>query len=531
MGSLTFLDTTLRDGAIAEEVNLSVGDKLHLAPLIDSLGPTYIEGGWPLVNPNDEQFFRHAAELNLGAKLVAFGATRRPQTRVDVDPGMQALLRCESPVVQLYGKVWPLHVESVLRTTLDENLRMLTESISFLKAQGKEVLIIAEHFYDALEANRDYALTFAREAVSAGSDILTLGDSNGRTLPPAVAEGTRLALEIAGKIPVGFHLHNDCGLALANAVAALDAGATHAQGSVNGYGARSGITDLTSLLPIIKLIMHKDIVTDEQLARLTHVARTVAEWLGLGDEIRDRPFVGTRVFAHKTETHVAAVMNNPEAYEAVPPSTVGNQRRLIIPGVGRPAYLARIAEQYGLDLREETAANRAILKELRRLESEGYSFDDAPASLEWRLGVLSGRFTPVLDVERLRLFETLRAREVPTSEAALRFAGPDGAEYAAAEGDSPVDALMGVICQALERLGDESRSTFARRLKLRSLRGRTLNDDPDPLRLRVSLTLSDGERDWTTVGLSRDFIQAVWQAMLDGIEYGLATRPVDAAAP
>ncbi|HEX2863485.1 MAG TPA: citramalate synthase [Deinococcales bacterium] len=529
MASLTFLDTTLRDGAIAEEVNLSVADKLHLAPLIDSLGPTYIEGGWPLVNPADEEFFRHAAEANLNAKLVAFGATRRPETRVDVDPGMQALLRCETPTVQLYGKVWPLHVERVLRTTLDENLRMLTDSISFLKAQGKEVLIIAEHFYDALEANREYALTFAREAVSAGVDILTLGDSNGRTLPPAIAAGTKMALEIAGDVPVGFHLHNDCGLALANAVAALDAGATHAQGSVNGYGARSGITDLTSLLPIVKLIMNRDIVSDEQLARLTSVARSVAEWLGLGDEIRDRPFVGQRVFAHKTETHVAAVMNNPEAYEAVPPSTVGNQRRLIIPGVGRPAYLARIAEQYGLDLREESAANRAILDELKRLEQEGYSFDDAPASLEWRLGVLSGRFAPCLDVERLRLFETLRSREAPISEAALRLAKGRDSEYVAAEGASPSEALIGVIRRALDLAGDTDRAGYVHRLKLRSLRARTLNDDPDPLRLRAAMTLSDGERDWTTVGLSRDFIQAVWQALLDGVEYGLATRPAKPA--
>ena len=524
MAAITILDTTLRDGALTEDVNLSVADKLRLAPLIDSLGVTYIEGGWPQVTPSDIDFLRQAADLNLKARLVAFGPTRRPETRPERDSGMRALLDAGTPTVQLYGKVWPLHVEKVLRTNLDENIVMLRESIEYMRGHGKEVLVIAEHFFDGYRDNPEYAMRFVRTALECGADILTLGDSNGGTLPGGITEGVSRTLELAEGTPVGFHVHNDCGLALANAIAAIEAGATHAQGSVNGYGARNGITDLTALIPLMKLRMGLEVVTDEQLERITPVARTIAEFVGLGAQMRDRPFVGQKVFAHKTETHIAAVLSNPEAYEPIPPQKVGNQRRMVIPSVQRPAYLARIAEAYGVDLRVQSAANSAILAELKRLEDEGYSFEDAPASLELSLGLLSGHFQPVLHVERVRLFETIRERERPVVEAALRVRIGDETEYVAAEADAPGEALLSVIRSALDLARDRTLGEYARRIRIESFRARTLHQHPNPMRIRASLSFTDGQREWTTIGISHDFIQAAWKALIDGVEYGLVTR-------
>lgn len=523
-GPLTILDTTLRDGALNEDVSLGLRDKLRLAPLIDSLGVHLIEGGWPQVFPDDLEFFREAAELGLRARLVAFGATRRPETRPDRDAGLRALLAAGTPVVQLYGKVWPLHVEKVLRTTLDENLAMLRDSVALLKSAGREVMVIAEHLFDARRSSPDYADRFLEAALEAGADLLTLGDSNGGSLPEEVAAGVRRALELSGTVPVGVHLHNDFGLALANALAAVEAGATHVQGSVNGYGARNGITDLTALLPILKLRLGLDVVSDEQLARLTPVAHEVAELVGLGG-MDDRPFVGHRVFAHKTETHVAAVLSDPEAYEPITPERVGNQRRIVIPGVSRPAYLARVAERYGVDLRVQSAANARILTELRRLEDEGYSFEDAPASLELAVGRLTGRFTAVLGIERVRLFEVIRGRDRPVVEAALRARVGDEDAYVAAEADGPVAVLLQVLRDALETSRDRVVAAYSSRLEVRSFRVRTMSGRGDDLRVRAAFTLGDGQREWSTVGISVDLIQAVWSALLDAVEYGVLTRP------
>lgn len=521
---VTILDTTLRDGALNEDVSLSVRDKLRLAPLIDSLGVDLIEGGWPQVFPHDLEFLREAADLGLRARLVAFGATRRPETRADRDPGLRALLAAGTPVVQVYGKVWPLHVEKVLRTTLDENLAMLRESVTLLQAEGREVMVIAEHYFDARRSDADYADRFLEAALEGGASVLTLGDSNGGSLPEEIAGGVARALELAGGRTVGMHAHNDFGLALANALAAVRAGATHVQGSVNGYGARNGITDLTALLPILNLRLGLGVVSDEELTRLTPVAHAVAEIVGLGG-MAERPFVGHRVFAHKTETHVAAVLSDPHAYEPVPPESVGNQRRLVIPGVARPTYLARVAETYGVDLRVESAANARILAELRRLEDDGYSFEDAPASLELALGRLTGRFGSVLGVERLRLFEVIRGRDRPVVEAALRARVGDQNGYVAAEADGPVAALLQVVRDALELSSDPAVRAYGAQLSVLAFRIRTLSGRTEDLKVRASFAMTDGAREWNTVGVSSDLIQAVWKALLDAAEYGVLTRP------
>ena len=524
MKPITILDTTLRDGALAGDVNLSVDDKLRIAPLIDSLGVTYLEGGWPQVFPRDLEFFEQVLELNLQAKLVAFGATRRPETLVTRDAGLQRTLEANTPVVQLYGKVWPLHVEKVLRTTLEENLKMLAESLEYVKNAGREVLVICEHFFDALPSSQEYAMLFVKTALEAGADTVVLADSNGASLPKFVSDGVMRVLEIAGDRAVGVHLHNDFGLALANALAALEAGATHLQGSINGYGARNGITDLTALLPIMKLKLGLNVISDTQLTRLTPVALEIAERVGKAAGMEDAPFVGRRVFEHKTDTHIAAVLSSPEAYEPIPPEKVGNQRRMIIPGISRPSYLARIAEQYGVDLTDASASSGRILAELKQLEDEGYSFEDAPASLELALGQLTGRFPKILSVERVRIFDAIRGRDRPVVEASLSVRVGLENEYVAAEAAGPVKALLEALKRALELSHDIGMRDYAKTLEASGFRGRSVQARAEPLKVRVAITVSDGTREWTCVGISLDLIAAVWKALVDAVEYGLATR-------
>lgn len=296
------------------------------------------------------------------------------------------------------------------------------------------------------------------------------------------------------------------------------------QGSVNGYGARNGITDLTALLPILRLKLGLDVVSAEQLARLTPVALEVAALVGKSEQMDDAPFVGRRVFEHKTDTHIAAVLSSPQAYEPVNPELVGNVRRLIIPSVGKPSYLARVAEQYGIHLTDGSASSQRILAELKRLEDEGYSFEDAPASLELALKQLTGEFHKVLSVERVRLFDAIRGRDRPVVEASLSVRVGIEEEYVAAEASGPVKAFLKAIKAAISLAEDKEVAKYASRLEAISLRVRSINQKDEELRVRAAVTISDGQRDWTCVGISQDLLQACWKALVDAVEYGMATR-------
>ncbi|AFZ66164.1 citramalate synthase [Deinococcus peraridilitoris] len=514
--TLTILDTTLRDGALTEDITLTVEDKLRLAPLIDSLGVHYLEGGWPQVEGRDLNFFEQVGDLGLKARITAFGATRRPETVVKRDRGMQLLLETAAPVIHLYGKVWTLHVEKVLGTTRDENLAMLRDSVGLMKEAGREVIYTAEHYFDGFREDREYALANLKAAVESGADIISLGDSNGASLPELIQEGMRAARDTVGSAVLGLHLHDDLGLALANTLAGLGAGAAHVQGTVNGYGARTGITDLCILLPILKLKMGVDVVSDEQLARLSDVARRVAEIVGLGEQMDHHPVVGRKVFAHKTQTHVAAVLSAPQAYEAIEPERVGNTRRLLLPGLTRPTYLQEIARQYGVDLSSDSAANAHILSVLKGLEDQGYTYEDASASLELRLAALTGHATLQLGVERLRLFEVIRGLNQTVVESSLKVRVDGETLYVGAEGREPLEALYLVLIEALR--GSPGLREKADGLRLGRARIRNLA----PGKVRVTVSFTGTGREWTTVGIDQDVIRAMWTALLDGVEYGIS---------
>lgn len=526
MGRVTILDTLLRDGALSEGVSFTPEDKLEILQLLDRLEIPYLEAGWPYQWPEDLEVFERARELGLKGKLVAFGSTRRPETDPDRDPNLRALIKAGTDTVHIYGKAWSLHVEKVLRTSLEENLAMVRDTITYLKGLGKEVIFTAEHFYDGCRHDRGYSLEVAAAAAEAGADVLVLGDSVGASLMDEVAKGIRTVKEAHPATAVGFHGHNDMGLAVANAIAAVEAGAEHVQGTIGGYGARTGMTDLSTLIPILKLKMGLDVVSDEALKNLTPVTRAIVNKIGVGD-LDYHPFVGYKVFAHRTHSHIAAVLSDPETYEPIPPEAVGNERRLLLPGIARASYLESLAQRLGVDLSGDSAANQRIREELLRLEEEGYTYEDAEASLELVLGKLTGRFHPAMTVERLRLFEVIRGKRQPVVEASLRIQLGSHDEYVAAEGTGPVTTLFEVLLGALREVRGElgPLEDYVCGIKLAAVRVRTFYPrGKQELRARVTVTFSDGERSWSTIGISRDLIQATWKALFDGIEYGLYTK-------
>ncbi|WP_457627817.1 citramalate synthase [Oceanithermus sp.] len=526
MGRVTILDTLLRDGALSEGVSFTPEDKIEILQLLDRLEIPYLEAGWPYQWPEDLEVFERARELDLKGKLVVFGSTRRPETDPERDPNLKAVLKADTEVVHIYGKAWSLHVEKVLRTTLAENLAMVRETIAYLKGLGKEVIFTAEHFYDGCRHDRGYSLEVVAAAVEAGADIVVLGDSVGASLMSEAAKGVRSVKEAHPDVVVGFHGHNDMGLAVANAIVAVEAGAEHVQGTIGGYGARTGMTDLSTLLPILKLKMGIDVISDEALKNLTPVTRAIVNKIGVGD-LDYHPFVGYKVFAHRTHSHIAAVLSDPETYEPIPPEAVGNERRLLLPGIARASYLESLAQRFGVDLSEDSAANQRIREELLKLEEAGYTYEDAEASLELVLGKLTGRFHPSMNVERLRLFEVIRGKNQPVVEASLRIQLGSQDEYVAAEGTGPVMTLFEVLLGALREVRGQlgPLEDYVCGIKLAAVRVRTFYPrGKQELRARVTVTFTDGERNWSTIGISRDLIQATWQALFDGIEYGLYTK-------
>jgi len=526
MARVTILDTLLRDGALSEGVSFTPEDKIEILQLLDRLEIPYLEAGWPYQWPEDLEVFERARDLDLKGKLVVFGSTRRPETDPERDPNLKLVLKADTPTVHIYGKAWSLHVEKVLRTSLEENLAMVRETVAYLKELGKEVIFTAEHFYDGCRHDRGYSLEVVGEAIKAGADIVVLGDSVGASLMSEVSRGVKSVKEAYPEAVVGFHGHNDMGLAVANAIAAVEAGAEHVQGSIGGYGARTGMTDLSTLIPILKLKMGVDVVSDEALKNITPVTRAIVNKVGVGD-LDYHPFVGYKVFAHRTHSHIAAVLSDPETYEPIPPEAVGNERRLLLPGIARASYLESLAQRLGVDLTADSAANQRIREELLKLEEEGYTYEDAEASLELILGKLTGRFRPEMNVERLRLFEVIRGKHSPVVEASLRIQLGSHDEYVAAEGTGPVTTLFEVLVEALREVRHElgPLDGYICGIKLSAVRVRTFYPrGKHELRARVTVTFSDGERNWSTIGISRDLIQATWKALFDGIEYGLYTK-------
>ncbi len=525
MAHVEIYDTTLRDGTQREGISLTVGDKLKVAALIDSLGVPYIEGGWPGANPKDDEFFARAKdELHLeNAELVAFGATRKAGGDAADDPQVAALLAAGTEVVCLVGKSWDYHVTEALRTTLDEAVAMAADTVAYLRSQGRRVFFDAEHFFDGYAANPDFALSVLRAASEAGAARVVLCDTNGGTLPHQVIEVVR---NVRGALPdavLGCHFHNDGGVAVANSLAAIDAGVTQVQGCVNGYGERTGNADLCTLLPNLELKLGIEVVGRERLARLAPVSHHVAEIINLTLDPH-HPYVGVAAFAHKAGLHTSALARRKDAYEHVDPETVGNTTRMVVSELaGRSTVLAR-AKAQGWDLDKDTA--QRVVYDLKELEHQGYSFEAADGSFELLLRRAQGWKQPYFTVESFKVSVEQRPDGDVLAEATVKVNVADERVIVTREGNGPVHALD----QAL-RVAVAGRYPEVAEFHLTDYRVRDLDSsDGTAARVRVLVEHSDDETSWSTIGVHPNIIEASWEAMIDGVVLGLLRHRGDNGA-
>lgn len=510
-------DTTLRDGSQGEGVNFSVEDKIRIARRLDEFGMDFIEGGWPGSNPKDEAFFEAMKRIPLKrARLASFGSTCRAEVRADEDAQLAKLVIAETPVITIFGKTWEEHVVHALRTTLEENLRMIADSVTFLKRHAETVIYDAEHFFDGFKANPDYALRCLRAAQEAGADRLVLCDTNGGTLPHELPEIMRIVANAVGHGHIGIHTHNDADCAVANALAAVREGAMHVQGTVNGYGERCGNCNLVPIVASLRLKMGYDCLPDHALEHLTGLAQYVDEVANLTPDTR-RSYVGRSAFAHKGGVHADAVLKG-ASYEHIDPELVGNSRRLLVSELAGGSSIAGKAAEYGLNLDRKSPEARALLQAITEREHEGYSYEGAEGSFELLMMECLGRARKLFDLRGFRcIVERRGADKEPVTEATVKLE-VDGVErLAVAEGDGPVHALDGAMRRALIDFYPEIAG-----IKLVDFKVRVVNSrEGTAARVRVIIVSSDGDQEWSTVGVSTNMIEASWHALIDSVVYGL----------
>jgi 2-isopropylmalate synthase len=527
--AVDIFDTTLRDGAQFEGISLTVDDKLRVAEQLDWLGVRWIEGGYPQANPRDAEFFRRAAtELHLEtATLVAFGSTRRAAGRVDVDPTLAALVGAGVSTACIVGKSWDFHVTEALRTTLDEGVAMVADSVRFLRGRGMRTFFDAEHFFDGYKANPEFALRVVEAAALEGAEVLVLCDTNGGSLPHEVE---RIVGEVVryfdGGPQIGIHTQNDTGCAVGNSIAAVVAGATHLQGTVNGYGERTGNANLMTCIPNLALKMGIECLPEGRIDRLTTVSRRVAELVNLPPHAAD-PYVGASAFAHKGGLHTSALGRvGGASYEHVDPTIVGNHTRVLVSDLGGRAGLAMKAREFGVELDDHQAGN--LSERLKHLEAEGYQFEAADASLELLMRRAAGWKQPYFKLEGYRVTSyhrnALRAgapiedgEAMLDTEATIKLWAGDQRLVAVGEGNGPVNALDAALRSVLTDRYPALAGIRLTDYRVRVLEGSSQTDAV----VRVIIESSDGERDWSTVGVSTNIIEASWQALVDSFAYGL----------
>jgi 2-isopropylmalate synthase len=522
-------DTTLRDGAQQEGLNLSVADKLHIAASIDSLGVGFIEGGWPGANPKDTEFFRRArGELDLRhARLAAFGATRRPGVRAADDPLVAALRESGAPVVTLVAKSHRRHVELALRTTLEENLAMVRDTVAHLREEGQHIFLDAEHFFDGYRADRGYALEVLRTAVEAGAEVVALCDTNGGMLPSWVGE---VVLDVVGATGarVGIHCHNDTGCAVANSLAAVEAGATHVQGTLNGYGERTGNADLVTVAANLQLKLGRPVLPDRALRAATRVAHAVAEVTNVPPSAR-QPYVGVSAFAHKAGLHASAIKVDPNLYQHLDPEVVGNDMRLLVSDMAGRASIELKGAELGFDLSGDRELVSRVTARVKHLESRGYTFEAADASFELLLvEEVHGHRPSYFTVESWRVVTASGASsgaatsevtlsEAATSEAVVKLRAGGARIVTVGEGNGPVNALDQALREAIGQAYPEVAKFELIDYKVRIL---DQGHGTDAV-TRVLIETSDGLSSWVTVGVGANVIQASWEALLDAVVFGL----------
>ena len=523
-GGFHVYDTTLRDGAQQEGLNLSVADKLTISRQLDDLGVGYIEGGWPGANPKDTEFFRRAAdELDLRhAKLAAFGATRRPGVAAADDPMVAALRDSGASVVTLVAKSHDRHVDLALRTTLEENLAMVRDTVSHLRAEGQQVFLDAEHFFDGYRDNRDYALEVLRTAYDAGADVIALCDTNGGMLPGWVGDVVDDVVSSTG-VRVGIHCHNDTGCAVANTLAAVDAGATHVQGTINGYGERTGNADLVSVVANLELKLDRRVLPTGLLKDATRIAHAVADVTNFAPASR-QPYVGTSAFTHKAGLHASAIKVDPNLYQHLDPVNVGNDMRLLVSDMAGRASIELKGRELGYDLSGDKELVNRVTERVKTLEARGYTFEAADASFELLLAEeVEGAKPSYFDVESWRVITETRPGDEAVSEATVKLRAGGVRFVVTGEGNGPVNALDQALREAIGQAYPEVAKFELIDYKVRIL---DQGHGTDAI-TRVLIETTDGESSWVTVGVGHNVIEASWGALIDGVTFGLRRHPTD----
>ncbi len=511
---ISIYDTTLRDGSQGEGINFSLQDKLLLTRRLDELGVDYIEGGYPLSNPKDFEYFQAVRSIPLKrAKVVAFGMTRRKNCDPASDTCLKALIESQAPVLTIVGKTWDLHVRDILGTDLDENLRMIADSVAFCKAAGREVFYDAEHFFDGFKANPEYALQTLKAAESAGASVVILCDTNGGTMPEQIGECVARVRDSL-KCEVGIHCHNDCELAVANSLAAVRRGATQVQGTMNGIGERCGNVDLVSVIANLALKYGYELLLPGSLVRLTETSRYVYEIANMNFR-SGQPFVGQSAFAHKGGMHTHAVAKNPLSYEHINPEKVGNERRILVSELsGQSTILAKTTKY---DITNDKALMAKILNQVQDLEHAGYEFEAAEASFDLLVKKAMGQYKPWF--ERLTYRVNIEHDQMgsPLTEATVKLRVGNSIQHTVSEGDGPVNALDGALRKALL-----PEYPHLAELQLVDYKVRVVNARAGTAaRVRVVIESRDGADVWGTVGVSENIIEASWLALVDSIEYKL----------
>ncbi|MDR3621854.1 MAG: citramalate synthase [Paludisphaera borealis] len=527
MTRIAIYDTTLRDGSQGEGVNFSLQDKLLITSRLDELGIDYVEGGYPLSNPKDAAYFQAVRDLPLGhAKVVAFGMTRRRDIAAEDDTGMKALVAAGTPAVTVVGKTWDLHVREVLGVSLEENLRMIGDSLAFCASRVSEVIYDAEHFFDGFRRNPDYSLQTLRQAAEAGASWIILCDTNGGSLPEEVAEAvTQVAREI--RVPLGIHTHNDGELAVANALAAVRQGARQVQGTINGLGERCGNADLCSVIGNLSLKYPDfEVLVPGKLVRLTEVSRYVYETANMNFR-PGQAFVGASAFAHKGGMHVHGVRKIASSYEHIEPTTVGNERRILVSELSGKSNIAEKLTEFGLDQDQDLLAR--VLDRVQELENEGYQFEAAEASFVLLVERLAGRHDKRFDLRGFHVGVAGQYGRASMTEATIKLQVGEVFEHTVSEGDGPVNALDGALRKALEHHYPGLRDMHLVDYKVRVINARA----GTAARVRVVIESTDQDAVWGTIGVSENVIEASWLALVDSFEYKLSkdARSRNAAAP
>ncbi|MEK6646531.1 MAG: citramalate synthase [Candidatus Firestonebacteria bacterium] len=515
MRQIKLYDTTLRDGAQGEGVVFSVEDKLRVTEKLDDIGIHYIEGGWPGSNPKDIEYFKKVRLLNLKfAKVSAFSSTKKAKKSVQEDSNIQALLKSEVSVVTIFGKTWDLHVHDVLKISLEENLELVHQTISYLKGKVSEVIFDAEHFFDGFKSNPAYAIKVLETAVDANAGWIVLCDTNGGVLP---SELKKILETVKSKIKtnVGIHTHNDSDMAVANTIVAVEEGVNMVQGTINGYGERCGNANLCSIIPNIQFKLKIDCVPAEKLKKLTWISRYVSEIANQSPR-ENMPYVGNSAFAHKAGIHVDAVKKNPKAYEHIVPEIVGNHRRILISELSGASNVVYKALEYNIDLHKDTPQTREILAKLKEMEHAGYKYEGADASFELIIRKALKSHKKFFDLEGFRVIVENRNNKL-ISEATIKIKVQGVFEHTAAEGDGPVNALDNALRKALEGFYPVLKSVRLTDFKVRVLDAKI----GTAAKVRVIIESTDGENTWGTVGVSENIIEASWEALVDSIEFRL----------